>query len=378
MKILHLITRMDRGGSAVNTLLSAIEQQRAGHQVTLAFGSSIESDMSMGERAKLDVDLQIFQDLDGCIIILKKMFRSLGWHDLQAYQELKNLCKEPFDIIHTHTSKTGALGRLAAIGSQAKIIHTPHGHIFHGYFGSLKTNLFIWIERYLAKKTDVLIALTYAERDDHLALDIGSEDQWQVIPSGVDIVSIRQGVRHYDNDLDITWDAVSVGRLVPIKGMERLITAWATVREIKPDARLVLVGDGEDREKLEALASSLKLSDAIYFAGWADPIAYLAKARCFALMSHNEGMGRVVVEAFAAGLPCVVSDVCGLRELVNDEVGCVVDAEQPLEVAKAIVAMWEKDVRQATWQRAQNYSLSTMIEKLEHVYQQTLLEKKKT
>ncbi|MDQ6994653.1 MAG: hypothetical protein Q9M18_03560, partial [Mariprofundaceae bacterium] len=83
MKILHLITRMDRGGSAVNTLLSAIEQQRAGHQVTLAFGSSIESDMSVRERAKLDVDLHTFQALDGHIIILQKMFRSLGWHDIQ-------------------------------------------------------------------------------------------------------------------------------------------------------------------------------------------------------------------------------------------------------------------------------------------------------
>ena len=367
MKILHLITRMDRGGSAVNTLLSAIEQQRVGNQVSLAYGLSVESEMSAEEHAKVDIDILIFQALGGRIMVLKKMLRSLGWHDMQAYKELKILLNEPFDIIHTHTSKTGALGRLAAIGHKGKVIHTPHGHIFHGYFGTLKTKIFIAVERYLAKKTDVLLALTRAERDDHLALGIGREDQWQVIPSGVDIASIRQRLKTCPKGE--IWDAVSVGRLVPIKGMERLIAAWAKVCEMKPKARLALVGDGEERKKLEGLVKNLGLSEAVYFVGWADPLPYLANARCFALMSHNEGMGRVVVEAFAAGLPCVVSDVCGLRELVDDKVGHVVNADNSVEVAEAIMAMWKENMKNETWQRAQHYSLSAMIAGLEKVYQ---------
>jgi len=380
MRILHLITRMDRGGSAVNTLMSAIEQQRVGHQVTLAYGPSLESDMSAAEHAKVDVDVLSFQALGGQIVILQSMLRSLGWHDVQAYGELKRLMQGSFDIIHTHTSKTGALGRLVASrvvssnpSSRPRVIHTPHGHIFHGYFGTFKTRIFIAIERYLAKKTDALIALTHAEMNDHLDLKIGKPQQWWVIPSGVDVQGIRQRVEEEKQTQHEVWDAVSVGRLVPIKGMERLIAAWAKLCESKPDARLALVGDGEERERLEALVKHYHLEHQVYFATWADPIPYLAHARCFALLSHNEGMGRAVVEAFAAGLPCVVSNVCGLRELVNDSVGAVVDADDAAAVAKAIMDMWEQDKSEATWQRAQMYSLEAMIDGLEQVYQESEL-----
>lgn len=365
MKILHAITRMDRGGSAVNTLLSGIEQCRLGHQVTLAHGPSFESDMSLAEQTKVDIDVAIFKGLGGKIVILPAMLRGMGAHDWQAYQQIKTLLLQNFDIIHTHTSKAGALGRLAA--KQETIIHTPHGHIFHGYFGALKTNIFIAIERFLAHKTNALIALTKAERNDHLALSIGTPEQWHVVPSGVDILHIKKQVQ--DLNHETIWDAVSVGRLVPIKGMERLITAWAKVCASKPDAKLALVGDGEERHALEALTSELSIAENIHFAGWADPLPYLASARCFTLLSHNEGMGRAVVEAFAAGLPCVVSDVCGLRELVDDDVGCVVDAEQPEKVASALLKKWGDKTRKAARERAQFYSVEAMMRGLEKVYQ---------
>ncbi|MDQ6968614.1 MAG: glycosyltransferase [Mariprofundaceae bacterium] len=365
MKILHLITRMDRGGSAVNTLLSGIEQCRLGHQVTLAYGSNLASDISLAEQAKVDSDLAIFKALGGKAVILSAMLRNMGTHDWQAYKQIKALLLEGFDIVHTHTSKAGALGRLAT--KHETRVHTPHGHIFHGYFGTLKTKVFIMIERCLAYKTDALIALTKAERDDHLALSIGTSAQWHVIPSGVDIQSIEKQVAQYDGE--IQWDAVSVGRLVPIKGMERLLAAWAEVCINKPNAKLALVGDGEERYSLELLAKKLAIAENIYFAGWADPLPYLAAARCFVLLSHNEGMGRAVVEAFAAGLPCVVSNVCGLRELVDDSVGCVVDAQQPTQVANALLKEWDAKTSNAARERAKSYSVEAMIHGLERVYQ---------
>jgi len=366
MNILHLITRMDRGGSAVNTLISGIEQCRAGHQVTLAYGPSFESDMSQAEQEKVNIDIQNFKTLGGKIIIIPSMLRGMGKHDWQAYQEIKTLLKQGFDIVHTHTSKAGALGRLSA--SHEKLVHTPHGHIFHGYFGALKTKLFIYIERYLAKKTHALVALTKAERDDHLALSIGKPEQWHIIPSGVNIQYINEQTKKYNRDT--LWDTVSVGRLVPIKGMECLIKAWVIVCQHKPNARLALVGDGEEKEKLQHLAHTLGIKDQVYFAGWTDPIPYLATARCFALLSYNEGMGRAVVEAFAAGLPCVVSNVCGLRELVDNRVGCVVDAKQPEEVAKALLKHWDSaTIKHATQSKADAYSVETMISGLERVYQ---------
>jgi len=376
MKILHLITRMDRGGSAVNTLISATEQCRMGHDVTLAYGPSIESDMSAAERSKVEQDLHYFEATGGHIHILACMLRSLGRHDWHAYHEIQQLLHQGFDIVHTHTSKAGALGRLAALNTGMPIIHTAHGHIFHGYFGKLKTGLFITIERFLAKKTDALIALTHAEREDHLALHIGRAEQWHVIPSGVDIEHIHQSIttqKDHDAAGAPQWDVVSVGRLVPIKGMERLIAAWAVVCQQKKDARLALVGDGEEREALQALAKKHGIEAQVYFAGWADPLPYLAHARCFALLSHNEGMGRAVVEAFAAGLPCVVSDVCGLRELVDASVGQVVHADDPDAVAQALLTQWPENIADMTYARARRYSIESMIQGLETVYQQSRL-----
>jgi len=356
---------MDCGGSAVNTLLSASEQSRSGHQVTLAYGPSSESNMSQAEQAKVDNEIQTFKKLGGKITILPSMLRGIGLHDWRAYLEIKKLLQQDFDIVHTHTSKAGALGRLAA--NNERLIHTAHGHIFHGYFGTLKSNIFILIERFLARKSTALIALTKAELNDHLALSIGKPEQWHVIPSGVDIHYIEQHTQQLRNE--VNWDAVSVGRLVPIKGMNRLILAWAQVCQLQPNAKLALVGDGEERQALELLTHELGIEKNIHFAGWSDPIPYLAASRRFALLSYNEGMGRAVVEAFAAGLPCIVSNVCGLRELVDDSVGCVVDAEQPEKVAKALLKDWNDQIHHTTKERAKSYSVETMIHGLEELYQ---------
>ncbi len=370
MRILHLITRMDRGGSAVNTLISATEQAGTGHHVVLAMGLSEESDMSADEARRVKEALRAFQAIGGVVQWLPSLRRSLGPHDFSAYRQISALLDDGFDVVHTHTSKAGVLGRLAASG-RTRVVHTPHGHIFHNYFGALKTKLFIAVERWMANKSDALIALTEAEKQDHLQLNIGAREQWHVIPSGVDVAGISRGVEQLRQQPDhaMLWDAVSVGRLVPIKGMDRLIRAWAEVCRINPEARLAIVGDGEERQRLEALASDLGVADQVHFAGWTDPIPYLASARCFTLLSRNEGMGRAVVEAFAASLPCVVSDVCGLSELVDERVGAVVDAEKSEQVAQSLLLQWSPAVRASARNRADHYSVEAMIDGLQSVYE---------
>lgn len=371
MKILHLITRMDRGGSAVNTLISATEQLKQGHDVVLAMGLSEESGMSADEAHSVDEAMAVFQVLGGVVKRLASLRRSVGVHDWRAYREISALMDMQFDLVHTHTSKAGVLGRLA-VGKRAKVVHTPHGHIFHGYFGALKTKLFIIIERWMAHRSDALIALTRAEMDDHLRLGIGTSGQWHVIPSGVDVNSISQRVNEtrVTADSDRKWDAVSVGRLVPVKGMDRLVRAWAELCRQKPDARLAIIGDGEERQMLESLAAELRIEKNIHFAGWSDPLPYLADACSFVLLSRNEGMGRAVIEAFAASLPCVVSNVCGLSELVDEEVGCVVDADTPVEVAHALLSDWRPEVGEHARIRADQYSVEAMIDGLSQLYEQ--------
>jgi len=326
--------------------------------------------MSTVEHEQLDGRMQSFAESGGEVVVIGSMKRSPGLHDIRAYREIKQVMARGFDIVHTHTSKAGTLGRLAARSGSAAVVHTPHGHIFHGYFGWFMTAAFITFERRLAAKCDVLVALTAAERDDHLALGIGRASQWRVIPSGVDVAALSLQVdawRSANGDERI-WDAVSVGRLTAIKGMERLVRAWAEVRQQHPDARLAIVGDGEERSRLEDMCSEMGLSSSVHFAGWSDPVPYLAGARTFVLLSHNEGMGRAVVEAFAAGLPCVVADVCGLRELVTPACGAVVDADDTPVVAEALLTLWGESVPVACRQRAQSYSLQKMLDDLLLLY----------
>jgi glycosyltransferase involved in cell wall biosynthesis len=371
MRILHLITRMDGGGSAGETLLLATEQLKLGHHVVLAMGLGEESEMSANELHCVEENLAAFRVLGGAIRWLPSLKRSPGIHDWLAYRDISALMNDGFDLVHTHTSKAGVLGRLAA-GNRIKTVHSPHGHIFFGYFGALKTKLFVTIERRMARRSDALIALTKAEMDDHLKLGIGTAEQWHVIPGGVDVESIRRRVAQVRETTkeQYRWDVISVGRLVPVKGMDRLICAWAEVCRVRPGARLAIVGDGEERETLELLASELGITENIHFAGWTNPIPYLANARCFALLSRNEGMGRAVVEAFAASLPCVVSSVCGLSELVDDEVGCVVDADSAVEVAHALLTEWSQVIRENACAKANHYSVKVMVDGFERVYEQ--------
>jgi len=373
MRILHLITRMDGGGSAVNTLASALAQAKAGHAATLAFGPTLESDMGDMERLRVEQGLAGFREAGGKAVILPSLMRAPGLADIRAWRDMRDLISRGFDIVHTHTSKAGALGRLAASG-RARVVHTPHGHVFHGYFGVTRTRLFILIERWLAGKTDALIALTKAERDDHLALAIGRPGQWRVIPSGVDVDAIGKRVAAWRDKHagENQWDAVSVGRLAPVKGMERLLAAWERVCAHRPESRLAIVGDGGEQDRLEGLCRTLGIERNVHFAGWCDPVPYLAASRCFTLLSHNEGMGRAVVEAFAAGLPCVVSDVCGLKELVTDAYGAVVDADNADAVAAALLKDWPGDMRKACRDHAGDYSIEAMVNGLQSLYEELL------
>jgi glycosyltransferase involved in cell wall biosynthesis len=374
MRILHLITRMDGGGSAVNTLLCAKRQAEGGHDVCLAYGPETGSDMSEDERSRVARNLDAFRVAGGETRVLDSLHRAPGLADWRTYREIRALVEEGFDLVHTHTSKAGALGRLAAFGHVKAVVHTPHGHIFHGYFGPLMTRFFIWVERWLAKRSHALVALTSAERDDHLRFSIGTPSQWHVIPSGVDVTAVAEKVAAWRaaHTSEPEWTAVSVGRLVTIKGMDRLIRAWKRVHERAPEARLAIVGDGPERESLEGLCRELGVERQVCFAGWCDPIPYLAGSRCFVLLSRNEGMGRVVVEAMAASLPCIVSGVCGLGELVDESVGAVVDAENADMVAEAVTMPWSDSAREAARGRAEEYSVDVMTERLERLYSEAV------
>jgi glycosyltransferase involved in cell wall biosynthesis len=248
-------------------------------------------------------------------------------------------------IVHTHTSKAGALGRLAAawanLGAKkpAVIIHTPHGHVMYGYYGPLKTFVFKLAERFLAEFTDYFIALTPGEERESLAAGLGRAEQWEVIHSGVDFTAPARLLTK--TDLGLPEDCVAAGtiaRLEPVKGVEYLIRAANLLKDRVPGLRLVVIGGGTLQGRLHNLTVALGIKERVIFTGFrADADALLSALDIYVQPSLNEAMGRAPLEAQALGLPAVVSAVCGLPDIIKEgETGFAVKTADPEALAAAI------------------------------------------
>ena len=249
--------------------------------------------------------------------------------------------------MHTHTSKAGALGRLAAslanlqTAKPAVIIHTPHGHLLYGYYGPVKTFVFRLAERFLAAFTDHFIALTEGEKRESAAAGIGYPEKWTVIHSGVELRTPAVPARKLD--LGFAADEVVIGtvaRLEPVKGVEYFIRAAALLKESIPAVKLrfVVIGGGELETNLRSLADSLGLEKTVLFTGFRDDAAALLGALdIYAQPSLNEAMGRAPLEAQAQGLPVVASAVCGLPDILKEGVtGLLVKPGDPAALAAAL------------------------------------------
>jgi glycosyltransferase involved in cell wall biosynthesis len=312
-RVLHIITRLEPGGSSRNTADSCAAQA-ADFEVCLLSGPHPGS---AALRALLPASVKYVEIPD--------LQRELSpGRDLRALLALRReIAAFKPDIVHTHTSKAGALGRLAAAlyntpFVRAKIVHTPHGHLLYGYYGFFKTFAFRLAEAALALLTDRLVALTGGEKNESIAAWIGSEKTWTVIHSGVDFKP--PSARLSKADLGLPPDCVAAGsiaRLEPVKGVEYLLRAAAYLKDSVPALRTVVIGGGSLEPELRELAARLDIKDKVLFAGFrADAAALLPALDIYVQPSLNEAMGRAPLEAQALGIPAVVTDVCGLPETV--------------------------------------------------------------
>jgi glycosyltransferase involved in cell wall biosynthesis len=274
------------------------------------------------------------------------------------------------------------LGRGAALFAYPRpaVVHTPHGHIFQGYYGRVMTGLFILMERLAARATHATVALTPKERADHLALNIGTPESFLVVPSGVDIEEFTEPKRSREEvreELGLGPDepvALTVGRLVEVKAQHFLLDAAALILRENPGARFVLVGEGPLRNSLGRQAERLGIAERVVFTGFRNDVAdILHAADLFVLTSLNEGMGRVLVEAMAAGLPAVAFGVGGVVDLVDGEVGALISPFDVAEFARAAGALLEDpalraELSQNAKARSRQYSTDAMLEGLDHAY----------
>ena len=374
LRVLHPITRLTLGGSSENTIASCVALDRAGYQCVVAT-SFRESDAASLDDARRR----------GCRVVdipwLGREMAPLA--DLAALAELvRSIGGERPAIVHTHTSKAGFVGRLAAaIARVPAVIHQPHGHIFYGYYSPRRTAVFTALERLAARWTDRIITLTDRGAAEHLARGIGRAEQYATVPSGVPIGELRATAparAEARARLGLDPDAfvvVGLGRLVPIKGFDLLVRALPAVAEHVPSARVLLVGDGAEREHLEALAAALRLTGRLRLAGETlDVAAHLAAADVVAVPSRNEGMGRVIVEAMALGLPVVATAVGGIPDVVTDgECGRLVAPEDVDALSVALIELGRdpalrRKLGEAAMQRAEAFSTSVAREKLLAVY----------
>ncbi len=371
IRVLHIITRLDVGGSTENTVLCATRMAAKGFASSLISGPTQDPPAGLREcLAAAGVPWLIVPQLRRPVSLLA---------DCRALWELRCLIKQlQPDIVHTHTSKAGFLGRLAArrLGV-GHILHTPHGHVFGGYFSSQQTRLYVILERLAARWTDRIITLTNTEAEQHLALRIGRPGQFVSIPSGVELDGVMSAfpVRLIGGGPVVG----AVGRLTPVKGHQHLLQAAPEVLRRHPAACFLLVGGGELRSALEAQARALGLGDRVVFAGHRDDVPSLIAAMdVFTLPSLNEGMGRVLVMAMALGKPIVASSVGGVPELIGrGEAGILVPPSDPAALAEAICQLLENPARaralgEAGRRRAPRYSADAMIAALAKLYQEVM------
>jgi glycosyltransferase involved in cell wall biosynthesis len=337
-KVIRIIARLNVGGPAKHVVWLTAGLQDAGFDTLLVTGKVPEGEDDMSYFAsEAGVTPQYFPE----------MSREISLNDAIAVWKLFRLfLRERPDIVHTHTAKAGTVGRTAGllyrwltpgafIGKprQCKFVHTYHGHVFHSYYGRGRTQLFLLIERWLAKLvTDRLIVVS-----DQQSIEIGDKfrvgrrGQIKVIPLGLDLgifaehASRRAKFRH---ELCISDDAILigiVGRLTEIKNHEMFLNVVARLKAIDPACRrqgavrFIVIGDGSLRPALEAQRQWLGLDkDVIFVGGRKDPEYFYPALDVVALTSRNEGTPLTLIEAMANARPVVATNVGGVVDLLGD------------------------------------------------------------
>ena len=391
IRVVHIITRFDKGGSAENTFLTVIGLDQRRYETFLITGIAEEFGMGEVEAAASAKNLARIKKAGIAAYVIPELTRNIQpLLDLQALiKMIRLLQKIKPHIVHTHTSKAGILGRMAAcLNKVPVIIHTPHGHVFWGYFGPLTTRFFISLEKCAAHSSDRLVMLTEQEKEDHLHCRIGTEEKFTVIHSGVNLEPFLMADKDRGKmrrELGIPTDAFvvgTVGRLTAVKGQRYLLEAAANLAGDIPGLVCILLGDGELREELKARATALGMGQQVLFLGWRDDVAAIMSVfDVFVLPSLNEGMGRVLVEAMAAGKPVIASDVGGIKNLIcHQENGFLVPPADPEAMAAGINGLYRdpegrERMGEAGRQRATAFSDTAMIKKIDALYAELIRKK---
>lgn len=319
IRVMRIIARLNVGGPALHVTLLTERLRPPEFESTLVCGriGPGEGDMAYlaEERGitpvyvpELGRELHPLRDL----VTLIKLWRLM--------RRLKP------DVVHTHTAKAGFVGRWAAWLARVPVrVHTFHGHVFHGYFGAAKTRFFLALERLTARLTDRLITISPALRDELSGVyRVAPAEKFAVVPLGLELAQYAaapRGMGTLRAAYQIPPDAPLigiVGRIVPIKNHALFLEMASRVLQSQPDAYFLIVGDGEERPAIEALADRLGLRTRAVFTGWMrDLVPVFSDLDLLVLSSNNEGTPTAIMQALAAGVPVVSTTVGGVPDLLR-------------------------------------------------------------
>jgi len=382
IRVAHLITELVMGGATDNTLLTVEGLNRQRYSVCLIAspgGAMHDRVIRGGYPVRL-------------LTCLKRAVEPLS--DLCCLIRLCQIFRQgSFEIVHTHSSKAGFLGRIAAaLAGVPIIIHTVHGWPFNDFMNPLLRRLYITLEKWAARLSHRLVMVSELNAAEAIDLGIARQSEMKVVYSGIDFTRFSRscdssaGRALLLREFGIPEQAPligMVGRLFAQKGPDIFVKTAALVLKKHPDARFVFIGDGPLQRETEDLIKSLGLEDKVFLLGWRQDVNLLLPALdIFLLTSRWEGLGRAITEAAYLGIPMVASRVNGVPEVVRqDQTGLLFEPEDHIRASEQVCRLIDDPELRARlggssreWIEA-NFDRSVMISAIEDLYEELLLER---
>jgi glycosyltransferase involved in cell wall biosynthesis len=397
-KILRIHNRLVIGGPTLN-VLNLTKYLQPDFETLLVVGEKEYHEQDAGPLAK---------DMGITPLVIPEMGRSIHpFKDYNTYRKLRKIINEfQPDIVHTHAAKPGAVGRMAAaIAKVPVIVHTYHGHVFHSYFGKVKTNVFLNIEKWMAKYSDALVAIS-AEQKRELSeqFKIAKPEKFKIVPLGFDLGKFSEDVegkrKVFRKEFQLQDHEIAIGiigRLVPVKNHNLFLEGIAYVlKNSSQSVKAFIIGDGDTRQSLESKANELGIpfttaGDAfdsqkpLIFTSWRTDIDVInAGLDIICLTSLNEGTPVSLIEAQASGTPIVSTKVGGIKDIViegetallsniNDTTGFCKNLLQLVEYPELREGMSNKGIK---WVN-ERYSVQRLAIDFRSLYYQLLEQRKK-
>lgn len=391
-KVLRIINRFNIGGPTFNA--AYLSKYLPSNYETLLIGGEKEDHE--------ESSLHVLNELGLHPLIIPEMRRSINpLNDYFVYRKLKNIIEEfKPDIVHTHAAKAGTIGRLAAYNAKVPVIlHTFHGHVFHSYFNKAKTSVFKNIERNLAAKSTKIIAISERQKYELGTIHrICPPEKIEVIPLGFDLSRFQEDYeakrKSFRSKYNLADDEIAVGiigRIVPIKNHEMFIRAWKSASDkTTKKIRAFIVGDGEDRTKVENLAKELGMSIctenfekskcSLTFTSWIKEIDVVnAGLDIVALCSLNEGTPVSLIEAQAANNPVLSTKVGGVENIVTEgKTGLLCEVGDLEKYSAQLLELLENDelrtkMQQAGWESVrEKFHYTRLVKDIDKLYSSLL------